>query len=306
MTDDVWADAGEARRQLGTVGVWSGLLGTAPWPQAREAASRIEGMGYGALWLNESPVAREPFTTAALLLSATDRIPCATGIANIWVRDATAARNATLALAEAYPGRFTLGLGVSHKPLVDSRGHDYGRPLAAMRDYLDAMDGAGGAAVRPATAVPRVLAALRPRMLELARDRATGAHPYFVPVEHTARARDALGPDRFLGPELAIVLETDPTRARDRARRYTSRYLELPNYTNALRALGYGDDDLTGTGSDRLVDAIVAWGDEDAIARRVREHREAGADHVCVQPVATDLAGSLQELERLAPALLER
>jgi probable F420-dependent oxidoreductase len=302
--NDVWADAGQTRAQLGAVGVWTGLLRTVPLGQARDAAQRIEDLGYTAVWLNESPVGREPFVAAAMLLSATSRLALATGIANIWVRDAMAARNAALGLAEAFPGRFALGLGVSHRPVVASRGHMYDRPLAAMRAYLDAMDAADPPAVLPGRPVPRVLAALRPRMLELARDRAAGVHPYCTPVEHTARAREALGPEPFLAPEQAVVIDTDPTRARARAREYLQRYLVLPNYTNALRTLGFGDADLDGAGSDRLVDAIVAWGDEEAVAQRVREHRDAGADHVCIQPAAIDLPGFLDELERLAPALL--
>jgi probable F420-dependent oxidoreductase len=304
--NDVWASADEVRAQLGSVGVWTGLLGTVAWEQARDAAQRIENMGYTAVWLNETPVGREPFVTASLALSATSRLALATGIANIWVRDAVAARNAALGLGDAFPGRFVFGLGVSHRPVVAARGHAYEQPLAAMRAYLDAMDAADAPAVLPSRPVPRVLAALRPRMLELARDRAAGAHPYFTPVEHTARAREALGPEPFLAPEQAVVLETDPTRARERARAYVQRYLKLPNYTNALRTLGFGDADLQPPGSDRLVDATVAWGDEDAIAQRVREHRDAGADHVCIQPAAIDLPGFLRELERLAPALLSQ
>jgi probable F420-dependent oxidoreductase len=298
-----WADGEGARAQLGTVGVWLGILSRTPWAVAREAVARIEAAGYRALWINEGPAVKEPFAHAALLLGATERMSVATGIANIWVRDAAAMRNGAYALAEAYPGRFTLGLGVSHKPMVDSRGHAYNKPLTAMREYLDALDAIEWAGPPPVQAPPLVLAALRPKMLALAAQRTAGAHPYFTPVEHTAVARAALGPDHLLAPELSVVLETDPGRARERARRFAATYLQLPNYTNNLRDLGYGDDDVADGGSDRLIDAVVAWGDEDAIARSVREHRDAGADHVCVQPVGTDLDGTLSELERLAPAL---
>jgi probable F420-dependent oxidoreductase len=304
MSVDGWAEPGAAREQLGRIGVWSGALAREPWATAHGAVARIEELGYAALWISESLNVKEPFAHAGLLLEATERLPVATGIANIWVRDPAAARNAAYTLAEAHPGRFTLGIGVSHKPLVEARGHDYARPLTAMRTYLDGLGAIPWAGPPPAQPVPLVLAALRPRMLELAATRATGAHPYFTPVEHTARARAALGPEPLLAPEVAIVLETDATRARERARAYAATYLRLPNYTNNLRDLGYGDDDLAGGGSDRLIDAVIPCGDEAAIARRVGEHLDAGADHVCVQPVGIDLEGAVRELERLGPALL--
>jgi probable F420-dependent oxidoreductase len=299
----MWADGAKARAQLGEIGVWLAVLSRTPWAQAREAVGRIEAAGYRALWINEGPAVKEPFAHAALLLGASERLTVATGIANIWARDAAAARGAAFTLAEAYPERFTLGLGVSHKPLVDSRGHAYDKPLTAMREYLDALDALDWAGPAPPTAPPLVLAALRPKMLALAAERTSGAHPYFTPVAHTALAREALGPDRVLAPELGIVLDTDPRRARERARRFAMAYLRLPNYTNNLRELGYTDEDFADGGSDRLIDAVIGWGDEEAVAARVREHREAGADHVCVQPVGTDLDGTVDELERLAPAL---
>jgi probable F420-dependent oxidoreductase len=304
MSGDVWADGATAKAQLGRVGVWLGPLGQVAWADARGVAQRIEELGYGALWISETPSAKEAFSHAGLLLGATERLSVGTGIANIWARDATAMRNAALALADAHPGRFTAGIGVSHRPAVAMRGHDYAKPLTAMRAYLDGIDATPWAGPVPAEPVPLVLAALRPRMLELARDRTAGAHPYFVPAEHTARARAALGGEPLLAPEVAVVLEADPSVARARARRYAKLYLALPNYTNNLRDLGYTDEDLAGDGSDRLIDAVIPWGDEATIARRVAEHHEAGADHVCVQPVGTDVAGALRELERLAPALL--
>jgi probable F420-dependent oxidoreductase len=302
MTD--WADGATAREQLGRVGVWLGGLGRTPWPEARDAARRIEAAGYGALWLSETPTGREPLAHAALLLGATERIPLATGIASIWARDALAARNGALALAEAHPGRFTLGLGVSHAPAVQLRGQAYNKPLTAMRGYLDALDAAPYDGAPPAAPVPLVLAALRPKMLGLARDRSTGAHPYFVPVEHTAIARETLGSGPLLAPEVSIALEADPVAARKRARSFMKLYLQLPNYTNNLRDLGWGDADLAGDGSDALVDAIVGWGDADAVAARVRAHFAAGADHVCVQPVGVPTATAVAELEQLAPGLL--
>jgi probable F420-dependent oxidoreductase len=292
---------------LKPVGIWTGQLDYQPANQAKEAVAELEELGYGAIWVGEA-VGREALSNAGLLLSATRRLVVATGIANIWVRDALAMVAGQNTLAEAYPERFLLGLGVSHAPLIEGmRGHHYERPLAAMRQYLDAMDKVVSSyrAVPPGTPPPRVLAALGPKMLTLAAKRAQGAHSYFVPPEHTAQARDQLGPDSWLIPEQAVVLENDSERAREIARRHTSRYLRLPNYTNNLRRLGFGDEDLAGSGSDRLVDAMVAWGDENAIVGRVRAHLDAGADHVCVQVLDPDRRGlPAPQWRRLAAALL--
>jgi probable F420-dependent oxidoreductase len=293
----------ELRRRLGRTGVWLSSLAVTPAARVRKAAAEIEELGYGTLWVGETPTGREALTHAALLLSATERLRVATGIANIYGRDAVAAANGAATLAEAWDRRFVLGLGVSHKPLVAGRGHDYSAPLSYMRDYLDAMDRTSfGAplAERP----PRLLAALRRGMLELAAERAQGAHPYFVPPEHTAKAREILGPDPVLAPEQAVVVETDADRAREIAREYTAMYLSLPNYTNNLRELGFSDDDFAGGGSDRLVDAIVVWGEPETIAERVRAHHDAGADHVCVQPLADSVDVQVEHLRLLAPALL--
>ena len=221
---------------------------------------------------------------SALLLSATKDLTVATGIASVWARDAQAMASGQLTLCEAYPGRFLLGLGVSHQPMVDFvRGHHYDKPLTKMRGYLEAMDKVFYVAPRPEEEPRRVLAALGPKMLELAAAKALGAHPYFVPVEHTAFAREVLGDGPMLCPEQAVVLATDPEVARAAARQHMATYLGLPNYTNNLRRLGWGDDDLADGGTDELVDAIVAWGDEEAIVARVQAHLDAGADHVCVQ-----------------------
>jgi probable F420-dependent oxidoreductase len=291
------------REDLGSFGVWLGALGQEPAAREREIARRLEGLGFGALWYGEALANREAFSHAAILLSATETIAVASGIANIWVRDATAASNGANTLNEAFDGRFVLGLGVSHRPIVDPRGHDYARPLAAMSAYLDGLDAHAYGGPPPARQPQRVLAALRPRMLELARDRTAGAHPYFVPPEHTERARALLGPEPFLAPEQVVVLDSDPSRARDLARRHMQLYLQLPNYLNNLRELGFTDEDLAGRGSDRLVDAIVAWGTVETIVARVREHLDAGADHVALQAHADSAEAAVLTLEELAPAL---
>ena len=214
----------------------------------------------------------------------------ATGIANIYARDAAAMVNGARTLAEAYPGRFVLGIGVSHAPSVAARGGSYGPPVQTMTAYLDAMDAATYAGPGTADRPPVLLAALGPRMLELAGARTDGAHPYFVPVEHTRMARERLGPEGVLAVEVTAVLETDAALARETARTFAARYLGLANYANNLRRLGWPDEDLAGGGSDRLLDAVVPQGDAATIARRIREHLEAGADHVCVQLPANDPA----------------
>jgi probable F420-dependent oxidoreductase len=289
---------------LGRVGLWH-FLDVFPASTARAAAREIEQMGFKALWIPEA-LGREAFTHAALLLGATERLIVATGIANVWARDAMAMAAAQKTLAEAYPGRFLLGMGVSHAPLVAGvRGHDYARPLTYLRRYLDTMDAAPYMAAAPAEVPPRVLAALHPKSLELARERAWGSHPYFVPPEHTARARRALGPGKLLAPEQMVCLERDPSTARAVARQTMQMYLGLPNYVRNLRALGFGSDDVANGGSDRLVDAIVAWGDIDAIATRVKAHQDAGADHVCLQVLrAKPTELPREEWHELAAALL--
>jgi probable F420-dependent oxidoreductase len=295
--------SGDLRSRVGRIGVWLGSIGLIPAHEERAAVARLEQLGYGAAWFGESPGNREALSHAALLLGATEQMSVATGIANIWARDAIAAINGADTLNEAYGGRFVLGLGVSHAPAVQIRGHDYAKPLSAMRRYLDAIDARQYGAAPPEGLSPVVLAALRPRMLELARDRTDGAHPYFVPPAHTARAREVLGPNPLLAPEQAIVLETDPAAARGLARKHMAIYLRLPNYLNNLRDLGWADSDFENGGSDGLVDAIVAWGDEGAIAQRVREHLDAGADHVAIQSVADTAAHAVDQLEQLASTL---
>lgn len=301
-----WTAAGGLAR-LGSVGVWTGQLDYSPADEVRAAVAELEQLGYGGLWTGEA-VGREVFTAVGLLLAASARIVVATGIANIWARDALAMVAGQRALAEAFPGRFLLGIGVSHAPLLEVRGVDYARPLSMMRAYLDAMDEGRAVyrAVAPAVEPPRLLAALGPRMLELAGERGDGAHTYFVPPEHTAEARARLGPGKLLAPEQAAVLERDPSVAREIARRHTSSYLRLVNYTNNLRRFGFDDEDFGGGGSDRLVDAIVVWGDEQAVLDRVRAHRAAGADHVAVQVLDPARRGLPRAQWRaLAPALLD-
>jgi probable F420-dependent oxidoreductase len=288
---------------IGRVGIWTFAFELHPAAQVREAAAVVEDLGYGAIWIPEA-LGREALAHSALLLAATKRIPVATGIANIWVRDATAMANGQKTLAEAWPNRFLLGIGVSHAPLVGLRGHGYDKPLSYMRQYLDAMDSAIYNAPPPGETM-RVIGALAPKMLALAAERADGAHPYFVPPEHTKRARAALGPKKLLAPEQAVVLERDANVAREIARAHMQMYLQLPNYVNNLRRLGFGDDDIRGGGSDRLVDAIVAWGDVGAVVERVRAHHEAGADHVCIQVLPRDAkAMPVAEWKTLASALL--
>lgn len=276
--------------------------------RARQAVGELDDLGFGALWVPEA-VAREPFANAALLLAAADRMAVATGIASLHARTAMTMNAGWRTLSEAFPGRFLLGVGVSHQPMVDGAHHGrYGnKPYTTMVDYLDRMD--GGTFLGPASPVApsRVLAALGPRMLRLAAQRGAGAHSYFVPVEHTAVARELLGGDALLAVAQTVVFETDPTAARQIARQFMSRYLALPNYTNNLRRLGWGDDDLGGGGSDRLVDALVAWGSLDQIAARVQAHLDAGADHVCVQVQTSDTQclplAEWRELASIIPSL---
>ena len=296
----------ELRARLGRVGVWSFALEAQTASAEREAAAKIEELGYHSIWFPESVRSKEVFSQASLLLGATERVVVASGIASIWARDPVAMASGQRVLSDAFPERFLLGLGVSHAPSVARRGGRYSNPVARMREYLDAMDSFPTTAPEPTSEPRRVLAALGPRMLELAAARALGAHPYFVPVEHTAFARERLGPGPVLAVEQTAVLEADPARARGVARGFSQHYLELPNYANNLLRMGWSRDDVAGAGSDRLVDAVVAWGEVDAIASRVRAHLDAGADHVCVQVIGEDDADvCLGELRELAPALLE-
>ncbi len=276
------------RAALGRVGVWSFALQTHGAATERTAIADYEGLGYRSTWFPESIGSKEAFAHAALLLGASPRMIVGTGIANIYARDPMAMANGARTLAEAYPGRFVLGLGVSHAPSVARRGSIYERPIQRMTAYLEAMDGAAYAAPPPTERVPVILAALGPRMLELAAARADGAHSYFVPVEHTAMARERLGNEPLLVVEQTAVLDADRARARDTARAFAARYVALDNYANNLRRLGWGDGDLAAGGSDRLIDAVIVQGSATTIVARVREQLAAGADNVCVQLRAPD------------------
>jgi probable F420-dependent oxidoreductase len=287
---------------LGRVGIWSRELRYNPDREACvAAAAELEELGYTALFIPDA--GGDVLTEAERLLDATRRISVATGVLNIWMQDPNEVATSGASLLSRFGSRFLLGLGASHGPLVESahRG-PYQQPYTKMVGFLDALD----AAPTTVTAGDRMLAALGPRMLSLARARSTGAHPYLVPPEHTAMARDALGPGALLAPEQAVVLDADRRSGLEQARSFVASYLLLPNYVRNLSRLGFGDSDFAGNGSDRLVDALVAHGDEAAIARRVQEHHDAGADHVCIQVVGTSDGGEVLPLaawRRLAPTL---
>ena len=292
---------------VGGVGIWTAQLDLQPAARAREAAAELDELGFGALWVPEA-VGREPISHAAVLLDATERLVVATGVAVIFSRLPGVAAAAQRLLADDSGVRFLLGLGVSHAAMVEGMlAQVWDKPLTRMRDYLDAMDDAFTVSPAPAEDPPRVLAALGPKMLELAATRAWGALTYFVPVEHTAGARQHLGDGPMLLVEQAAVLTSDPDAARGIGRKHMAIYLTLPNYVNNLRRQGWGDDDLAAGGSDALVDALVAWGDAEAVAARVAAHHDAGADHVCIQVLGPDATAlPLDQWRALADALLTR
>jgi probable F420-dependent oxidoreductase len=291
-------------KRLGQFGAWTFDIERLTGAAAREYVRELESLGVHALWIPESLGSKEVFAHAGLLLAATDKLIIATGIANIWARDATAMANGNRALCEAYPERFLLGVGVSHAPVVRMRGASYEKPVEYMATYLDGMDKAPSTGPAPAEPPGRVLAALGPRMLRLAGRRTLGAHPYFVPVTHTTMARKELGAGPLLAVEQAAVLSTDPTVARATARKHMKRYLGLENYANNLKRMGWSEGDFANDGSDALVDAIVAWGDAHQIRLRLDVHLANGADHVCVQLLRVDLAAHpLTEWRALAPVL---
>jgi probable F420-dependent oxidoreductase len=285
---------------LGRVGIWSRELRYHPDRGARAAAAaELEDLGYAAIFIPDA--GGDVLGAVEHLLAATRRMVFATGVLNIWMNDPVEVAGRRASLVARFGPRLLLGLGSSHAPLVEGAlGVPYARPYSKMVEYLDALD----AAAAPVPVGERMLAALGPRMLSLARARATAAHPYLVPPEHTAAARQALGPGITLAPEQAVVLGADRQLGREQARAFVNDYLALPNYVRNLRRLGFTDDDLHGPASDRLVDALVACGDEDAITARVRAHHDAGADHVCIYVIGgRDEALPLDAWRRLAPAL---
>lgn len=266
--------------RLGRVGVWISAHGAGGVGELPEAAKVAESLGYGTFWLGGSP----PVGALARLLDATSAIACATGILNVWQHEPADVVRDFGALAARHPERVLLGIGIGHPEATS----DYKRPLKTMREFFAGLDG-----------VPRdqrIAAALGPKMLELARDQSLGTHPYFVDVEHTRFARETVGPDAIVAPEVACVVDPDPESARAKARAYAALYLGLGNYTNNLRRFGYTDADLAGGGSDRLIDAVVPHGSAERVVEQIEAHFAAGADHVCVQPVGGDHLADWQAL----------
>jgi probable F420-dependent oxidoreductase len=288
--------------RLTGVGIYESALRFGDPAQAADCAAEIETLGYTAVWIPD--IGGDVFGAMDALLAATTAMTVASGVMNLWQHDPEDSARRYADLATRYGSRILVGIGASHESFVDTAdAARYRRPLSKMGEFLDALDAASPAL--PADG--RMLAALGPKMLELARDRSAGAHTYLVTPEHTEQARSALGPDRLLAPEQGVVLERDPDRARAIARQNIAVYFDLPNYVNNWRRQGFTDEDVAAPGSDRLIDALVAWGDEEAIAKRVREHRDAGADHVCVQimidrPDATVFPR--EQWQRLAAALV--
>jgi probable F420-dependent oxidoreductase len=287
--------------RLSGTGIWSGMLRYGEPGPAAEAAAELESLGYSALWIPD--VGGDLFGSLANLLGATSTVTIATGILNVWMHTADDAAAAHARLTAEHGPRYLCGIGISHRPFIDmvNAPGTYTKPVDTMAAYLDGLD----AAATPLAVADRMLAALGPKMLELARTRTAGTHPYLVTPELTAMARAGIGPDGLVASEVGVVLETDPSKAREIARLHLQTYLALPNYANNWKRHGFTDDDIAEGGSDRLVDALIGWGDEAAIAARVQQHRDAGADHVCVQVLTSDpRALPVDEWRTLAPVLL--
>lgn len=290
-----------ASSAVGPIGVWCST-DRLPAGEAAELAGEIESLGYSTLWVPEV-TGRDPFTHLAFLASQTSTLGLATGIANIHHRHPGAMKQAAATLAEQSGGRFLCAIGVSHAPVVEGiRGLDYSRPASTLRTYLEAMAASPYTAVQPERPPPILVGALGPTMIRLARDLTDGVHPYWTTPEHTASARDLLGPDKLLCVEQKVVLTDDGDEARTTAARALSLYWNLPNYRNNWLRLGFTDDEID-SGAPRLLDALVAWGDPERIRSRIDEHLAAGADHVCIQPMARHHAGSTDRtaLAALAP-----
>ena len=296
----LWQAADMTTRLTG-IGIWSSALRYGDAGEAAGLASELEELGFSTLWVPD--IGGEVFTSVSNLLDTTTRATIATGILNVWMHTPEETARHHNQLTAAHGPRFLCGLGISHRPFVDrvKEAGTYQKPIEVMAAYLDGLD----AAETPLATSDRVLAALGPKMLDLARTRTAGTHPYLVTPELTMAARAGIGPDKLVASEQGVVLETDPTRAREIARLHLQTYLGLPNYTNNWKRQGFTDDDLTDGGSERLVDALVVWGDEATIAARVQAHRDAGADHVCIQVLADQpRTFTADQWRALAPALV--
>ncbi len=288
--------------ELGKYGLWF-FLDAMPAAETLSFARMGEKLGYSALWIPEA-VGRHPFAHAGYLLAQTERMILATGIANIYARDPITMAAGARSLAEQSGGRFILGIGVSHKHLVTGlRGHDWSKPYSYMAEYLPKMKASMYKAVAPKEEPPILLAALHPKMLALAASEANGTHTYFTTPEHTAKFRAAIGAKPWICAAQAVILETDAARARAAARKYMEIYLRAPNYIRSVKNVGFTDADVADNGSDRLVDAIVAWGTADKIRERIEAHLKAGANHVCILPLRADSQPlpDLKAVEALAP-----
>ena len=265
--------------------------------QLADLVRAVEGNGYSAFWYPESR-GYESMSLAAYLLSKSDRLTIGSSIANIYARDSFTARRATISLNDWYGGRFILGVGVSHIPMVEGvRGHRYDKPIPAMRAYLEGLARDGG------DDLPVVVAALGPKMLALSAEMSRGAVPYNVTPEHTARAAAILGPNRILAVEQKVTIETDPIKARELGRKELARYMVLPNYRNNWLRIGFSEADLANGGSDRFIDAMCLWGDAETVKKGLRAHFAAGATHVCLQPVHAD--GDFAARDRMLAALAD-
>jgi probable F420-dependent oxidoreductase len=288
---------------LNGIGIWNSGLRFGDEKQACQAAAEAEDLGYSAVWMPDIG-GDDLFPRLAALLGATNRIVIASGVLNLWMHDAATVSARYTELAAQYPDRLLLGIGVSNASLIDQIGvGTYQKPVAKMNAYLDGLD----AASPPVPIGARVLAALGPKMLATARERSAGAHPYLVGPEHTAVARQALGPDKTLAPEVGVVLESDPAKAREIARLGLATYFGVPSYENNWRRY-FSEQDIAAPGSDKLVDTLVAWGDEETIAAKLQLHCDAGADHVCIQVLTgkpvTEPDFPAEQWARLAPFLV--
>lgn len=302
-----------ARRTLGPVGACMPVTftSTAPVGEQRAAVRRLESAGYRAAWTNEV-IGKDAFAQLAILLAATGHMAFGTCVANLWARPPQTAHGAAAYLAQAWPGRFTLGLGVGYPQQADSVGREFGRPLSTMRDYVTGMDSETWPPA-PDTPYPRILAANGPKMLALAGEIADGALPAGLPPEHTAQARQSLGPDKLLVVGQSVVLDDDRDRARSTARHVVSHWAAQASFRDRLAELGYPAGEITGQTtaettevSDRVVDALVAHGGPDAVTAKIREHLAAGADHVALLlPIGTEFGPGIDRLTRLAPALTD-